>query len=127
FLYLFSSPLIFRKSSWSKASIASSTLSHILASICPQRSPRVRARYGSPVFLGFTCLVVTTKLEVTTLFSNLGQSERKNSFITVGLVGNPSGTPFLKAVPILPKLKLRQPDFLFLFKFFGAGLFGSSG
>src|SRR5947207_10853602 len=81
FLYLLSSPLIFKKSSCSKTSRASSTLSHILASIWPQRSARVRARYGSPVFFGLTCLVVTTKLEVITLFSKRGQSERKQSFI----------------------------------------------
>src|SRR6266567_4101988 len=84
FLYLLSSPLTFRKSSCSKASRASSTLSHILASIWPQRSARVRARYGSPLFLGFTCFVVTTKLEVMTLFSKRGQSERKKSFIDSG-------------------------------------------
>src|SRR6185437_13369222 len=81
FLYLFSKPLILRKSSCSKASIASSTLSHILASICPQRSAKVSAKYGSPDFLGLTCLVVTTKLETMTLFSKRPHSERKKSFI----------------------------------------------
>src|SRR5580704_10561751 len=81
FLYLLSRPLILRKSSCSKASRTSSTLSHILASIWPQRSPSVSARYGSPVFLGFTCLVTTTKLEVMTLFSCCAQSDKKNSFM----------------------------------------------
>src|SRR5438128_7402015 len=85
FLYLLRSPLTFRKSSCSKVSIASSTLSHILASIWPQRSARVSARYGSPVFLGLTCLMVTTKLDVMILFSNRAQSERKKSFMVAVL------------------------------------------
>src|SRR6266700_5973103 len=88
FLYLLRSPLTFRKSSCSKVSIASSTLSHILASTWPQRSASVSARYGSPVFLGLTCLVVTTKLEVMILFSKRGQSERKKSFITINLAND---------------------------------------
>src|SRR5208283_134526 len=41
---LLTSPLTLRKSSCSKALSTSSTLSHILASRCPLRSPRVNAR-----------------------------------------------------------------------------------
>src|ERR1700694_245172 len=81
FLYLLISPLTLTKSSCAKASIASSTLSHILASMCPLRSPRVSARYGSPPFLGLTCRGTTTKLGVMTLFSCCSQSETKNSFM----------------------------------------------
>src|ERR1700733_5048639 len=68
-LVLIDQTLILRKSSCSKALSTSSTLSHILASSCPLRSPRVRARYGSPVFLDLICLLTTTKLEVMILFS----------------------------------------------------------
>src|SRR5215813_14586605 len=75
------SPLTLMKSSCSKASRASSTLSHILASSWPLRSPSVSARYGSPVFLGLICLQTTTKVEVMTLFSWRTQSQIKNSFM----------------------------------------------
>src|SRR5258707_9440970 len=81
FLYLLRSPFTLRKSSCSKASMASSTLSHILASIWPVRSPKVRARYGSPVFFGLTCLEMQTKQEVMILFSCCVHSDKKNSFI----------------------------------------------
>src|SRR5215472_10000657 len=58
----------------------SSTLSHILASSVPVRSPRISAMYGSPDFFGFTCFDTTTKLDVMTLFSWWQQSEMKKSF-----------------------------------------------
>src|SRR4029077_7140788 len=81
FLYLLIRPLTLRKSSCSKASRTSSTLSHILASSWPERSPRVSARYGSPVFLGFTCFDTTTNVDVMTLFSCCAHSEIKKSFM----------------------------------------------
>src|ERR1700744_2580292 len=62
----------------------SSTLSHIFASMWPLRSPSVRARYGSPVFFGLTCLETTTNVEVMTLFSCWVQSMMKNSFMLFG-------------------------------------------
>src|SRR5581483_4492234 len=104
---LFSRPLTFKKSSCSNASSASSTLSHIFASIWPQRSARVSARYGSPVFLGFTCFVVTTKLETTILFSKRAQSERKKSFI--------GPHRYRQGIPCCRKLNLKHAQFLLLF------------
>ena len=63
--------------------------------------------------------MVTTKLEVITLFSKRGQSERKKSFI-----GSRGDTP--GAIQLSGKLKLKQPDFFLLFEFAGAGFFGGS-
>ena len=56
FLYLLSRPLILRKSSCSKASIASSTLSHILASTWPLRSPEDEREIRLSGLLGFDLL-----------------------------------------------------------------------
>src|SRR5438046_2739324 len=69
------------KSSCSKLSMASGTPSHILASICPVRSASVSARYGSPLFLGLTCLLATTNDVVMVWFSCCEQCSIKKSFI----------------------------------------------
>src|SRR5208337_1631424 len=102
FLYLLSRPFTLTKSSCSNWSMASSTLSHILASTWPVRSPKVSAKYGSPVFLGLTCLETTTKLEVMILFSWEGQSERKNSFMEFGLRETKAARFFALGVKIRP-------------------------
>src|SRR5579864_491215 len=67
---------------------------------------------------------MTTKLEVMTLFSNFGQSERKKSFMIT------SCRLRWRCIPHKPasaKLNLKHPEFLPLFELFGAGLLGRSG
>src|SRR5882672_4321857 len=124
FLYLLMSPLILRKSSCSKTSMNSSTLSHIFASTWPLRSPRISARYGSPVFFGLTCFDTTTKLEVMTLFSCWQHSEMKNSFMSlryqVREISCRDGTRVCTTAQ--PNLKYAQ--LLFLFQVLGVRFLG---